>query len=136
MHRVLRRRRKTGTCRVIEGSREEIADRFVQNAGAAPTGRLPGGIGQTAPRDANSYVIVLAAILIHKKVGNSSAVGADSDCGRVGGAGGKGDVGSASARNSGSHRSDVFGIVGTGKQGRKREDLVVWLVGVENAAAV
>ena len=51
-------------------------------------------------------------------MGNGSAAAADGDGRRVGGAGGKSDVGSAATGNSGSHRSDVVGV-GAGKQGRK-----------------
>ena len=53
-------------------------------------------------------------------MGNGSAAAADGDGWRVGGAGGKGDVGSASARNSLSYGVDVYGV-GAGKQGRKRD---------------
>ena len=134
-HRVWRGGRKTGTSRVIEGSRMEVADGFADNAGTHPSRRIPGGIGQIAPRDANSYVIVLAAILIHKKAGNGSAGAGNSDCGRVGGAGGKDGVRANAARNSITHRVDVFDV-GTGKQGRKRELAVVGRVGVVNVAVI
>ena len=113
----------------------EVADGFAEDAGAHPSGRIPCGIGQIAPRDANSYVIVRAGILIHKNVGNSSAATADGDGRRVGGAGGKSDVGFAAAGNSGVHRSDVVGV-GTGKQGRKNELAVVGRVGVVNISVI
>ena len=75
-------------------------------------------------------------ILIHPKTGNgSSASASDGDCGRVGGIGGKGDVGFTAAGNSGIHRSNVFGVR-AGKQGRKSQQLVVRAVGVVNIAAV
>ena len=38
---------------IIEGSRKEIANGFVDDARARPSGRIPGGIGQSASRDAN-----------------------------------------------------------------------------------
>ena len=123
------------TSNVIEDSRMEVADGFAEDAGAYPSRRIPGGIAQIAPRDANSYVIVRAGILIHKNVGNSSAAAVDGDRGRVGGAGGKSDVGFTAARNSGVQRSDVFGV-GTGKQGRKRELSVVGGVGVVNVSVI
>ena len=62
---------------------------------------------------------------------NGSAAAADGR--RVGGTGGKSDVGLASAKNSGGYRLDVFSV-GAGKQGRKREVDVVGLVGVVNVA--
>ena len=49
---------------VIEGSRKEIADRFVDDAGARPNRRIPAGIGQSAPRDANPDFIRVSAIFI------------------------------------------------------------------------
>ena len=68
-------------------------------------------------------------------MGNGSAAAADGDGRGVGGAGGKSDVGSAAARNSGSHRSDVIGI-GTGKQGRKREVNIAGRVRDEHLPAI
>ena len=68
-------------------------------------------------------------------MGDGSVAAADGDGGRVGGAGGKGDVGFAAAGNSGIHRGDVFGV-GTRKQGRELEDLVAGLVGVEDVAVI
>ena len=120
---------------IIEGSRKEIANGFVDDARARPSGRIPGGIGQSASRDANPNVISATAIFIHEKMGNGSASAADGDGRRVGGAGGKGDVGSAAAGNSGSHRSDVVGV-GTGKQRRKRKVGVAGFVGVEEVSAI
>ena len=49
---------------VIEGSRKEIADGFVDDAGADPSRRIPAGIGQSAPRDTNPYIIRVSAIFI------------------------------------------------------------------------
>ena len=66
---------------------------------------------------------------------DGSAAAADGNRGRVGGAGEKGNVGFAAAGNSGSHRSDVFGV-GAGKQGRELEAGVAGLVGVEDVAVV
>ena len=66
---------------------------------------------------------------------NGAAAAADGNGGRVSGAGGKGDVGFASARNSGIHRGNVFGVR-TRKQRRKLEDLVAGLVGIEDVAVV
>ena len=59
-------------------------------------------------------------LIVEKHPINRSADGrrADGDGRRIGGAGGKGDVGSAAARDSGSHRSNVDGV-GAGKQGRE-----------------
>ena len=73
-------------------------------------------------------------ILIHKQAGNGSGASAgDGDGGRVGGVGGKSDVGLAAAGNAGIDRSDVFGV-GAGKQGRKSRQLVVGSVGVVQVA--
>ena len=49
-HRAVRLRRKPGfptasTPPIIQGSRIEVANRFVQDAGAYPSRRLPAGIG-------------------------------------------------------------------------------------------
>ena len=70
-------------------------------------------------------------------MGNGSAAAADGNGRRVGGIGGKSDVGSAAARNSLSYRLDVYGV-GAGKQGRKRDvfALNAGLVGVENVSAI
>ena len=140
-HRAVGVRRKPrtiwGAHFIIEGSRMEVADGFVQNARTYPSGRIPGGIGQIAPRDANPKLI-WAIIRIQVKMGNGSVAASDGDCGRVGGAGEKSDVGFATAWNSGSHRSDVFGV-GAGKQRRKRGDDVVdlvWVIDVEKVAAI
>ena len=66
-------------------------------------------------------------------MGNGSAATADGDGGRVGGAGGKSDVGFSAARNSGSYQLDVIGI-GAGKQGRQRDVDIAGLVGVVEVA--
>ena len=84
------------------GSRKEVANRFVDDAGAYPSRRRPTRIGKTASRDANPHSI-FGGIIIHKEIRNGSIACSDGDGGRVGGTGGKGDVGLASARNSGSH---------------------------------
>ncbi len=64
-HRTLRIRRKCRLpCGIIEGSRKEVADRFVDDAGARPNRRIPAGIGQSAPRDANPDFIRVSAIFI------------------------------------------------------------------------
>ena len=68
-------------------------------------------------------------------MGNDSAAAANGDDRRVSGSGGKGDVGSASARNSGSHRSNVVGVV-TGKQVRELKVRIGGLVGVVKVSAV
>ena len=68
---------------------------------------------------------------MHVKIGNGSVRVGNSDGRRVGGAGGKGDVRLAAAGNAGQHRVPVCGV-GTGKQGRQRERLVVGVVGVVN----
>ena len=68
-------------------------------------------------------------------MGNSSAAAADGDGRRVRGAGGKGDVRSASARNSLSYRIDIYSV-GAGKQGRQREVGIAGLIGVENVSVI
>ena len=117
---------------IRESSRKEVANRFVDDAGAYPSRRIPDGIGQTAPGNANSHPI-FSVLILHKKAGNGSAGAGDGDGRRVGDAGGKSDVGLAAARNSGGYGLDVFSV-GTGKQGRQRESLGVWLVGVVNVS--
>ena len=138
MHRAAAEPPKSRPCGTIVGSRKEVADGFVQNAGAHPSRSLPAGIGEIAGSgDTNSQVISTGIIIIQPKVGNGLAVVpvVDSNGRGVGGAGGKGDVGSAAARNSGSHRSDVVGIR-AGEQGRKLEDSIDGLVGVENVSVI
>ena len=136
-HRAVRLRRKPGipiasTHNIIEGSRKEIADGFVQNAGARPSRRLPAGIAQTAPGDTNPHDITKRRTsVIQEKIGNGSAAAADGNRRRVRRAGGKGNVGLAASGNSGQHRVPVRGI-GAGKQGRQRDRLVAGLVGVED----
>ena len=119
----------------VKGSCKEIADGFVEDAGAYPSRRIPAGIGQSAPRNTKSKIICGAGILIQKKMGNGSVAASNSDGRRVGGAGGKSDVGLAAARNSGIYRSDVVGIR-TGKQGRKLKVGIAGLVGVEKVAVI
>ncbi len=68
-------------------------------------------------------------------MGNGSVAAADGNGRRIGGAGGKGDVGSAAARNSGSHRGDVVGI-GAGEQGRQRDVEVAGRVRDEHLSAI
>ena len=125
------RRKKRPRIEVIEGSRMEVADRFVQNAGTHPSGRLPVGIGQSASGDANPKAILIA-IISHPKVGNGSAAAADGDSRRVGGAGGK-KVCQGAARNSLCDSCGVSGV-GAGKQGRERDGLVGRRVGVKNVS--
>ena len=115
-------------------SRKEVADGFVEDAGARPSRRLPAGIGQTAGSANPHGITKKSTSVLQEKIGNGAAGAADGNRGRVGGAGGKSDVGFAAARNSRIHRSDVFGVVGAGKQGRQRDRLVAGLVGVEDAA--
>ena len=71
-------------------------------------------------------------------MGNGSASTGDGDGRRIRGAGGKGDVGSAAARNSLSHRIDVCRVVRAGEQGRKRDvfALKAGLVGVKNVSVI
>ena len=55
-NRAIGLRRKTRSSRrrtIIESSRMEVADGFVEDAGAHPSRRIPAGIGQIAPGDAN-----------------------------------------------------------------------------------
>ena len=136
LQRTVAARRKPGiliaSTIIRECSRKEVANGFVDDAGAHPNRRLPVGIGQSVSGDANSHPI-FSVLILHKKASNGSASAGDGDGGRVGGAGGKGDVGFASARNSGGYGLDVFSV-GTGKQGRQRERLGVWLVGVVNVS--
>ncbi len=132
-HRAAGIRRKCRLkCGIIEGSRKEIADRFVQNAGTHPSRRIPAGIGQSAPRNTNPKAILITAIS-HPKVGNGSATAGNSDGRRVGGAGGK-DLRSSPSRNSLLNGLDVYRVGGAGKQGRERDGLVGRRVGVENVA--
>ena len=61
-----------------------------------------------------------------KKMGNGSVVGA----------GGKSGAGLASTGNSGVHRSDVYRVVGSGKQGRELEVDVAGFVGIQNLPVI
>ena len=129
LHRRCATCRKMGTISIIiEGSCNEVADRFVKDAGAKPTGRLIGGIAQIAtPGDTNPHFIgkILGLVVIsHVNAGNLAVKeAADENPRPISGAGGKSDVRLAASGNAGKYRSDVFGVVGAGKQGRKREDL-------------
>ncbi len=121
-HRAVGSRRKiriSHSRTIIESSRKEIADGFVDNARPHPSGRIPAGIRQTASRDPNPHIISIGSI-IQEEVGNGSAAAADEDPQSVGGAGGKGDVGFAASGNSRQPRVPVCSI-GAGKQGRKRD---------------
>ena len=139
------RAKSGGTITMIESSRKEVADGFVDQACSHPRRSLPIAIKQVGRLVANAQTIVLVqgrvyklrvCILAHKQAGNGSGASAgDGDCGRVSGVGGKSDVGFASARNSGVHRCDVFGV-GAGKQGRKSQQLVAGAVGVVKVAVV
>ena len=91
--------RKISTRVIIVGSRKEIPNRFIQNAGAHPSRSLPAGIGQNASGDTNPH-LVKSGIIVQEKMGNGSAATADGNGRRVGGIGGKSDVGSAASRNS------------------------------------
>ena len=126
--------RKSASQTPIEGSRKEIAYWFVDDARTHPSRRIPGGIGQTASRDTNPQVVVVAGIFVHKKVGNGSAdgSGAHGNRGRVGGAGGK-KVCQGASRNSLLNGFDVVGIRSR-KQGRQRDVDVAGFVGVEKVA--
>ena len=75
LHRRCATCRKMGTISIIiEGSCNEVADRFVKDAGANPTGRLIGGIAQIAtPGDTNPHFIgkILGLVVIsHVNAGN------------------------------------------------------------------
>ena len=94
----------------IESSRKEVANRFVDYARTCPSRRIPGGIGQTASRDANPNVVRFTAIFIHKKMGNGSAAAADGDGRRVSGVVGKRRSRAPNSRRSGSHRLNVVGV--------------------------
>ncbi len=136
-HRVMGIRRKLrtpegATPMIIKGSRKEVANRFVDDAGAHSSRRIPVGIGQSAPRNTNSQVIRIS-IIIHKKMGNGSAATADGDSRRVGGASGK-DLRSSASRNPLLNGLDVYRVVGAGKQGRERDGLVGRRVGIENVS--
>ena len=137
LHRVMGIRRKLRTPKgtipkIIEGSRKEVVDGFVDDARSHPSRRIFAGIGQIASGDPSPQVI-RTEIIIHPKMGNGSVAAADGW--RVGGAGGKSDVGSAAARNSGFHRSDVYGV-GARKQGRELKVGVAGLVGVEEVSVI
>ncbi len=113
----------------------EVANGFVDQTRTHPSRRLPVGIGQSASGDANPQSIFVA-IIIHPKVGNSSAAAADGDGGRVGGVVGKRRSRALNSRRSGSHRGNVSGV-GTRKQGRKREGCTAeggGIVGVEKVS--
>ena len=56
LHRAAGICRKPGASTVTECSRKEVANRFVDQAGARPSRRLPAGIAQTAG-STNSHVI-------------------------------------------------------------------------------
>ena len=120
---------------IIEGSRKEVANRFVNQARSHPRKSLSAPIKQVGRLDANAQTIpIIIRILVHKQAGDSAGASAgDGEGRRVGGAGGKSDVGLASAGNAGQHRVYVCGI-GAGKQGRKRWQLVVGTVGVVQVA--
>ena len=133
----MRRKTRPGIARstpIIVGSRKEVADGFADDAGAHPSRSIPAGIVQSTSRDANPHVIS-SVIIIQEKMGNGSAATASGDGRRVGGAGGKGDVGSAASGNSGSHRVDVYGV-GARKQGRELEVGIAGLVGVEEVSVI
>ena len=138
-HRAVGLRRKTRpriarSTPIIVGSGKEVADGFVQNPGAYPSRSIPAGIVQSRSGDTNSHLVVIG-IIIHEKMGNGSAATAGGDGRGVGGAGGKIDIGSASAGNSGSHRVDVY-RVGARKQGRELKVGIAGLVGVEEVSVI
>ena len=139
------RYRTAATSRIIEsddsigGSRLKVAERLVQQSRSAPRRRSAALISEGTAAHPNAQIIPEInpdAGPIHIQVGDGSAAACEGDGGRVGGAGGKSDVGSAAAGNSGIHRSDVF-VVGAGKQGRKRDVLIAgFSAGVEVAVVV
>ncbi len=125
-HRAVRRSRKSrNSSPIIESSRIEVADGFVDHARALPRRSLPVPIKQVGRLNANAPTIPMKIrSLIHKQAGNGSGASAcDGDGRRIGGVGGKSDVGFAAAGNSGIHRSDVFGV-GAGKEGREINGLI------------
>ena len=119
---------------IIVCSRKEVPDGFVQDARAHPRRSISAGIVQSRSGDTNSHLVVIG-IIIHEKMGNGSAATAGGDGWGVRGAGGKSDIGSASARNSGSHRVDVY-RVGARKQGRELKVGIGGLVGVEEVSVI
>ena len=125
----------TSISMIIEGSRKEVANRFVNQARSHPRKSLSAPIKQVGRLVANAQTIPrVIRILVHKQAGDGAGAPAcDGDGGRVGGTGGKGDVGLASAGNTGIDRGNVFGV-GAGKQGRKSRQLVVGTVGVVQVA--
>ncbi len=142
-HRVVPRRKMAGATSIfmiIEGSRKEVANRFVDHARSHPRRSLPAAVKQVGRFNANAQTIPSALrrrirILVHKQSGDGAGASAvDGDGRRVSGAGGESDVGSASAGNSCIDRVDVFGV-GAGKQGRKSQQLVVGAVGVVQVAS-
>ncbi len=107
----------------IGGSRLKVAERLVQQSRSAPRRRSAALISEGTAAHPNAQIIPEIkpdAGPIHIQVGDGSAAACEGDGGGVGDAGGKSDVGSAAAGNSGIHRSDIFGV-GAGKQGRKRD---------------
>ena len=103
-------RRKSASQTPIESPRKEIANGFVDYARTYPSGRISGGIGQTASRDANPNVVRFTTIFIHKKVRNGSAAAADGNGGGVGVVVGKRRPRAPNSRRSGSHRLNVVGV--------------------------
>ena len=91
---------------MTKGSRKEIADGFVQNAGAHPSGSIPARIGQSASRDPNPHYISQGGKIIHKKMGNGSAAAADGDGRRVDGVVGKRRPRAPNSCRSGSHKNN------------------------------
>ena len=88
---------------IKEGSCNEVADRFVKEAGAIPTGRLIGGIAQIAPGDTNPHFIgkiVGLVVISHINAGNLAVGVSDGNPRTISGVGGKRNVRSASAWNS------------------------------------
>ena len=137
-HRAIGSPRKSrDTSPIIEGSRIKVSNRFVDQARSLPRRSLSAAVKQVGRLIANSQTIpITRRLLTHKQAGNGSAASAgDGDGGRVGGAGGK-KVCQRAARNSLCNRFAVFGVVGTGKQGRQSQQLVTGAVDVVEVAIV
>ena len=118
----------------IVSSRKEVADGFAEDAGARPSGRIPGGIRQSAPGNPNPHIISIG-IIIQEEVGNGSVATADGDGGRVGGVVGKRRPRAPNSRRSGFHRLDVASI-GSGKQREKLKERIAGRVHDEHVSAI
>ena len=118
---------------IRECSCKEVADGFIDDAGAPPSRRRSAGKGQSGSGDTRPHII-RNGIIIHEKMGDGSAATADGDGRGVGGVGGK-NLRSSASRNPLLNGFDVDGV-GAGKQGRELEVDIAGLVGIENVSVI